>query len=181
MKKLTVKNYMDFCYFEYKSANSTIYSLGDVVKKDNEIGVIIQIHSEHEYRTDTWGNCSSSEIEPATAMDLIYLSFGNQILPHLGKFGKFFREDNSPKYLRIYDNDGASFDRITAVFTRKYNDEYTYLGMSSNATGYCLHEFSKEIIDRPKYSHLGKPIKFNDLSGKCRIAVYSTYFSLIGL
>lgn len=178
MKKLTVKNHKKFCYFKYESSKCPNHKLGDVVKKDGEVGVIVQIHKDGEYRTDTWGNCSINEIEPATIADIVLLPFGEKILPELKRVHKYFRADNSPKYLRIYDNGGATLDKYTAVFTRKVNEEYIYLGMSSNAVGFCLHGFSTEVIDRPKYSHLGKRVQFSDLSTNCKRAILESYESI---
>jgi Fe-S cluster biogenesis protein NfuA len=55
---------------DYNQSESSLYKLGDVVAKDGEVGVIIQIHEEHEFRVNMWGNCSSCEIQMATAEQL---------------------------------------------------------------------------------------------------------------
>lgn len=76
--------------------------------------------------------------------------------------------------VRIYDNGGKTFDQYTVVFTKKVNGEYMFLGMSSNPfhpQGFCQHGFSSIIIDRPKYKHLGKKIKTEDLPKDCQYAV----------
>lgn len=178
MKTLNVRDHKKFCHFEYESTTCSTHKLGDVVKKNGEIGVIIQIHGDGEYRTDTWGNCSINEIESATITDVVLLPFGEKILPELKRACKYFKADNTPRYLRIYDNEGATFDKYTAVFTRKVNKEFIYLGISSNARGFCQHGFSPEVIDRPKYSHLGKRVNFADLSTNCKRAILESYESI---
>jgi hypothetical protein len=74
MKTLKVIDHKKFSSFEYQSFESTAYQLGDVVFKypdilcdeQPQIGVIIQTHSDCEFRTDMWGNSSDAEISPAT-------------------------------------------------------------------------------------------------------------------
>jgi len=47
------------------------FVIGDVViNPENEVGVIIQIHEENEFRTDMFGNCCSSEIRLATDSEI---------------------------------------------------------------------------------------------------------------
>ena len=54
---MKIENYKHFCAFEYASKKSTLYELGDVVINTNrEIGIIIQIHGGHEFRTDMFGS-----------------------------------------------------------------------------------------------------------------------------
>jgi hypothetical protein len=78
---MKVSNHKLFCCFEYDSTTSTKFKLGDIVIKypnelyddmddKPEIGVIIQIHSENEYRTEMFGNCSSSEIMLASQNEI---------------------------------------------------------------------------------------------------------------
>jgi|GEM_PF-3548667 len=68
---MKVKDEKKFAYFNYESVHSTKFRLGDIVIKEShneepdEIGVILQIHSEDEYRTDMFGNCSVNEIRLA--------------------------------------------------------------------------------------------------------------------
>jgi hypothetical protein len=71
---MNILNYRRYACFEYISNESTVFQLGDVVFKQqmyngedqSEIGIILQIHSENEFRTDMFGNCSTSEITLAT-------------------------------------------------------------------------------------------------------------------
>ena len=73
-----VNDHKKYCCFEYESSESTKYSLGDIVFKKaefmgedvSEIGVVIQVHGEDEYRTDMFGNCSCDEITPATLIQV---------------------------------------------------------------------------------------------------------------
>jgi hypothetical protein len=63
-------NHKKYACFDYLSKESTKFDLGDVVIKktedSSEIGVILQIHDEFEYRTDMFGNCDYTEIKMAT-------------------------------------------------------------------------------------------------------------------
>lgn len=93
--------------------------------------------------------------------------------------------DGKPKYVRCYDNGGETADRYTVVFTGNYtsrtNRYHWYLGMSANPfhpLGIGSFGESRTQIDRPKYSHLGKPIKFEDLPEKCQQNVREYYVDL---
>jgi hypothetical protein len=72
---MKVNDYNKYRCFDYENSTSTLYELGDIVYKaadplyeDDapEIGIILQVHSEFEYRTDMFGNCSEPEISMAT-------------------------------------------------------------------------------------------------------------------
>lgn len=71
---IKVKNHLDFALFEYESVSSKNIELGDIVYKpgntiyndDPEIGVVIQIHDDDEFRTDMFGNSCITEVTPAT-------------------------------------------------------------------------------------------------------------------
>lgn len=96
--------------------------------------------------------------------------------------------NNTPKYVRCYDNGGKSFDRYTVVFTghyKKYRRSFLYLAMSANPyspMGFGLHGESENMpIDRPTYSHLGKKIKFSDLPIDCQKAVIEDYIDIWNL
>ncbi len=68
-----VLDYREYALFDYEhTTNKTDkFRLGDVVLKDNtEIGVIIQVHGNEEYRTDMFGNCCDVEIRLATNEDI---------------------------------------------------------------------------------------------------------------
>lgn len=65
---MKVTDEREYCCFDYPSYRCDGYQLGDIViNKENEIGVIIQIHDVNgfEYRTDMFGNCCDSEIRMA--------------------------------------------------------------------------------------------------------------------
>lgn len=88
-----------------------------------------------------------------------------------------------PKYIRVYDNKGETIDRFTVVFTKKRNEhgEFVYVGMSENPyspNGFGQHGFTNNQIDAPSYSHLGKKVKWNDLTEQCKKVVIDTYNSL---
>jgi len=98
--------------------------------------------------------------------------------------------NGTPKYVRCYDNGGRSFDRYTVVFTGRYNNmgikrgmrktsTFYYVGMSANPfhpQGFGQHgESEGSPIDRPTYSHLGKKIKFEQLTENCKKLVLDDY------
>ena len=93
-----------------------------------------------------------------------------------------------PKWIRVYDNGGTSFDRYTAVFTKKSITNirgdrwFMYVGMSSNPfhpQGFGQHgESNWQPVDRPTYGHLGKKIKFEDLPKDCQTLVIQDYLEL---
>lgn len=92
-----------------------------------------------------------------------------------------FMPDGIPRKIRCYDlDDGKCFDRYTVVFTGNYEgrEGCDYLGMSEHPfhpQGFGQHSESLDIIDRPKYSHLGKKIAFEDLPPDCQRAVIDDY------
>jgi hypothetical protein len=71
---MKVKDYLKFAMCEYNNGTSQHYELGDIVFKkadplyedEDEVGIIIQVHDEFEYRTDMFGNCHHSELSLAT-------------------------------------------------------------------------------------------------------------------
>ena len=66
---MNIKNYINYgmCIYENNISAKDDYKLGDVViNKENEIGVIIQMHSTGDFRTDMFGNASSSEVRLST-------------------------------------------------------------------------------------------------------------------
>lgn len=96
--------------------------------------------------------------------------------------------DNEPRYVRCYDNGGASFDRYTVVFTGRYKHQTAgqslYLGMSENPyhpQGFGQHGESDTPIDRPTSRHLGKRIAFSALPEPCQKLVRADYRHLWSL
>lgn len=72
MKKsvLKVKNHREFARSAYESAPIAFAELGDVLFKDNEIGIVIQLHDDGDVRCDMWGNCSKSECKNASIQQI---------------------------------------------------------------------------------------------------------------
>jgi len=100
-----------------------------------------------------------------------------QILAHAARVHRFM-PDGKPKYIRLYDNGGESIDRYTVVFSRLNNGYCSYLAMNGAPfypQGFCQHGEADHVIDRPKYSHLGKKIKWEDLNADCQQAVLQDY------
>jgi hypothetical protein len=94
-----------------------------------------------------------------------------------------FMPNGIPRKIRIYDNGGETFDRYTVVFTGNYKGRYgcDYLEMSENPyypQGFGQHGWDRQVIDYPKYSHLGKKIKFIDLPEDCQDCVIQDYKAL---
>ena len=72
---MKVKDYLKFSRFDYKSdMSNTSFQLGDVVTKvsedGTEIGVVIQIHEDGDFRTDMFGNASPSEVTLSTVTEV---------------------------------------------------------------------------------------------------------------
>jgi len=91
-----------------------------------------------------------------------------------------FMPGGVPKHVRCYDNGGKSVDRYTVVFTGNYKGRCgcDILAMSSNPfhpQGVGMHENYNQVIDQPRYSHLGKKISFTDLPQACQISVIRDY------
>lgn len=89
-----------------------------------------------------------------------------------------------PRWIRCYDNKGETFDRYTVVFTRTNDRICHYVGMSEkpfDPQGFGQHGESDEAIDRPRYSHLGKKIKWEDLPLDCQEVVFRDYKALHSL
>jgi hypothetical protein len=91
-----------------------------------------------------------------------------------------FLADGTPRYIRVYDNQGESFDQFTIIFSklgRAYG--YPYVGSSTypiSSQGFYQHgESADGYIDRPSYKHLGKKIKFSSLPEQVQKAVMSDY------
>ena len=96
-----------------------------------------------------------------------------------------------PRWIRCYDNEGATFDRYTVAFTKKrLGGVFVYVGMSEDPfhpQGYGQHGESYTVIDTNKHgyapaigrkNHLGRRIRFEDLPEDCRNLVVSDYHSL---
>lgn len=111
---------------------------------------------------------------------------------------KFFREDGSPRWLRLYSNKGRkdeTADCYTAVFSGRYPKPdgvgrwqmYLALGDTPfHPQGFCQHgEWTPAkgrpgqwAVDRPSYAHLGKPISWWDLGCDPQKAIFDDYMTL---
>lgn len=108
-----------------------------------------------------------------------------------------FLPDGSPKYVRIYDNDGESLDRYTCVFTGRYRGHgsnrmwFQYIAMNGDPfnpqMGICQHGENQTQIDTNrsgfapavgKKCHLGKRIAFKTLPEDCQKIVMRDYCEL---
>jgi hypothetical protein len=104
-----------------------------------------------------------------------------------------------PRYVRVYDNGGETWDRFTAVFARKsitaeHPHYFVYGRMSSmpfHPQGFGQHGESKfSPVDAMngqwppaigRKCHLGKRIRFQDLPEDCRKLVLRDYKEIWGL
>lgn len=84
---MKVKDHKKFCAFDYVSDLECPqeYELGDIVTRDIygevEIGVVIQIHSEYDLRTDMFGNSGTDDLDLSTLEEIEL--FRNKLLPDL--------------------------------------------------------------------------------------------------
>jgi hypothetical protein len=66
---MRIENYVNYgmCIYDNVLSPQDAYQLGDVViNRQNEVGVIIQIHSPEEFRTDMFGNSCTHGVRFAT-------------------------------------------------------------------------------------------------------------------
>lgn len=102
----------------------------------------------------------------------------------------------APKYVRVYDNGGETFDRYTVLFTGRYAGRPVgrteYVGMSENPChpqGFGQHGEIEGVPDAQRgwppaigrKCHLGKRIAFTDLPDECQRVVMSDYIDLWNL
>lgn len=70
---MNIPNYINYGFVVYNQSTNGkhLFELGDVViNSENEIGVIIQLHDDGDYRTDMFGNCCDDEIRLATDKEI---------------------------------------------------------------------------------------------------------------
>lgn len=93
-----------------------------------------------------------------------------------------------PRYIKIFDNGGKTYDRYTCIFTKKsiiskedrkyYGTRFMFVGMSEDPfhpLGFGQHG---ELEPQHIGSHLGKRIKFEDLPEDCKKLVIQDYKDL---
>ena len=83
---MNLPNYVNYgmCVYENNISENDLFELGDVViNEDNEIGVVIQIHSESEFRVDMFGNTSVDDVRLATDKEI------EQFRPNIKNQGTF--------------------------------------------------------------------------------------------
>lgn len=91
---------------------------------------------------------------------------------------RFLKPNGSPKYIHAYDNGGETADRYTVTFTQRRDGTHPSLCMSTYPYyPQGVHSFDSNAapIDYPRYSHLGKRIRFEDLPEQCRRTVLTNY------
>lgn len=105
-----------------------------------------------------------------------YDEHGNRI----GVCRNAYKPDGTPKYVRVYDNGGETVDRYTVVYSQMRDGWQRYTLMSGAPfypQGVCQHGEieSWRAIDRPRYGHLGRKIRYEDLPADCQRAVMQDY------
>lgn len=86
---MQIPNYRNYGMCDYNNtfSNAVKFQLGHVViNESKEIGVIIQIHSDDEFRTDMFGNCCAEEIRLATDDEIL------ELRPTVESDGQFVHE-----------------------------------------------------------------------------------------
>lgn len=98
---------------------------------------------------------------------------------------KALMPEGVPRYIRCYDNQGASIDRYTVCFTGHYlhktDRQFISICMSDfpcHPNGVGLTGEHSERIDYPSYRHLGTKITFADLPEACKKLVVERYEQL---
>ncbi len=192
---MKVLNTISFSCFQYKTPENhgNRFDVGDIVFREDseEVGVVLQVFNHDELRTDMFGNHNAHLMNLATKEQISEHrpKLLNYLMPKSKKQLKRLESlfpNNTPKNIRCYDN-GESGDRYTCVFTGRYTHktggEYWYLGMSDDPfhpQGIGQSGTSPTQIDRPKYSHLGKKVSFEELPFKVKQYVIDTYLYLWG-
>lgn len=122
--------------------------------------------------------------------------------PHPSRYERLM-PNGIPRWVRVYDNGGRSFDRYTVVFTGKRAamrapgraPQFPYLGMSEHPfhpQGFGQHGHSDwkpcDVTGSSwggaamgRSNHLGKRIPFSALPPDCQRLVLSDYREIWGL
>jgi hypothetical protein len=93
---------------------------------------------------------------------------------------------NDMKYIKCFDNGGATLDRYMVVFTKRIGDRstgyYPYASMSAHPYhGFGQHgDFNTYIWPMRSTKHLGKRIAFEDLPEDCQKLVSDDYQDYYG-
>lgn len=95
-----------------------------------------------------------------------------------------YHPDGTPRYVRLYDNGGETLDRYTCVFTRRYGEGFPFLMMSGrpfSPLGVGQHgEGGEAPIDRPRYSHIGKKVGWDELPKDVQRCIMQDYVEYWG-
>ena len=93
-----------------------------------------------------------------------------------------------PRFIRVYDNGGKTFDRYQIVFTGRYRHltrgQTVCVGSSEHPfhpQGFGSFGLLNFIPDYPTYGHLGKKIQFKNLPPDVKRMVKDDYMDLWNL
>lgn len=91
--------------------------------------------------------------------------------------------NGKPKHLRLYLLDTEKMFGYTAIFSGNWKGRplgHTYcVNFNSRPNhpqyGVYMRDMIQGDIDRPRYSHLGKKVSFDDLNPECQEAILAEY------
>ena len=135
--QIFVVDHNKFRRFNYINSPSANFQLGQILinPKTNEIGVVIQTHSDDECRTDMFGNCDASEVGYATLQEIKehrpeLLEGGEDAYAALKKWERESCPNCSIKLSKGYVSD-ATAGGVLVSFKFEYCNECMYIGDSN--------------------------------------------------
>lgn len=160
--------------------SDSIFSLHDAISGQFIIGGFKKLHLAVRYANEH--SLIANVFAPVCA-DVNSLKNKRNIK----RFASFFDANGFPKKVRVYDDGGQSIDRFTICYFGNYRKttagDYYALGANFHPTqpqGFGQHLPSREPYDRPRSSHLGCRIRFNELPTEVQDWVIRDYADFWG-
>jgi hypothetical protein len=106
--QIFVVDHNKFRRFNYINSPSANFQLGQIIinPKTNEIGVVIQTHSDDECRTDMFGNCDASEVGYATLQEI--QEHRPELLPLISDYNQLLQDAAAQIIQEIENGDSDS-------------------------------------------------------------------------
>jgi hypothetical protein len=105
-----------------------------------------------------------------------------EMFRNLWRKDKNLEAEYRPKYMKVYDNGGATLDRYTIIFTRKKVNAREYLALKlSDEPDDQFHNKHTILLDKASSSYVslpGKEIQFDDLPVICQEIAQEYYADL---
>jgi hypothetical protein len=105
-----------------------------------------------------------------------------EMLRHLWRKDKSIEAELRPKYMKVYDNGGATLDRYTIIYTRKKVNDREYLALKlSDEPDDQFHNKHTILLDKASSSNVpmaGKEIPFEKLPHRCQEIAQEYYADL---